>query len=815
MALSRLARKPAWHFWARLAGLTGLLVLAAGLVVFAVTEDAVGLAVAGVGGLFAALALLAELKGAAGLVLSRRGAVGSNVFVQVLLAAGLLVGVNVFSFFHYTRFDWTRYGEFTIPADVRTQLARLREEAPTRIVVYQRQASTGQLAEGAGGADNYDAAADRKIVEKVKDLAEQFQELGPRFRVELLDRRDQDFQDRLAALRQEAPTLAEAIDGAAENSIFFYGDGRVQRLAFHDVYQLDKRASQEANGGRGNLMLRFQGVGPFARRVLNLDERRPRVAVGVVHEVLGLENPEEIGMAGARKALAARGFETRDLILKRWQRGSLPEPAVLTRDEFKYERLEATLASLDQSLKQLDEELAVYGKQAREWASRPAADLAKKYVIVRGPEAIPKATVDALRRQGRLVQSEPVSEEVRRAYLEHLEKEWLPELRERRQQAEKRQTEAAGEKGKLNVEGLEETRRLRDLRAKLSRTLADCDLLILPRMTLFNVARGERIQGWLHHLDNAQVDVVKDFLKAGKPVLFCLGPPNEPPDRPPPPGVERFDRLEKLVGDLGFKVPDQTILFNVEAESLAEQQAGLIILGPPPDVPPLRFALPTDPGKLRSLGGGDASPRSNPIRTSLGLAARSVGKKGSLDLRLRNPRPVYFDPHGDEKPDLGAAFLFTSADCWNESQPFVTDEGDTVRVPKFERAKPDDPTRGTLKEERRGPFPVAAAVEERLPASWYAEKGGAPAKVRVAVIGHGGVFMGPTITPAKERMLLDVCNWLLGRDDLLARDTPAWEYPRVELSDGENALWQWATRLGMPLLFVYFGLVVLMVRRMR
>jgi len=87
--------------------------------------------------------------------------------------------------------------------------------------------------------------------------------------------------------------------------------------------------------------------------------------------------------------------------------------------------------------------------------------------------------------------------------------------------------------------------------------------------------------------------------------------------------------------------------------------------------------------------------------------------------------------------------------------------------------------------------------------------------VRVAVIGHGGVFIGNTLPAVKEKLLLDVCNWLLGRDDLLAKAEHRWQYPRVTLADSQQALWQWGTRLGLPLLFAYLGLVVLMVRRLR
>ena len=74
---------------------------------------------------------------------------------------------------------------------------------------------------------------------------------------------------------------------------------------------------------------------------------------------------------------------------------------------------------------------------------------------------------------------------------------------------------------------------------------------------------------------------------------------------------------------------------------------------------------------------------------------------------------------------------------------------------------------------------------------------------------------GPSLSPAKEKLFLDVCNWLLGRDDLLTRDNQVWQYPRVALGTNEQALWLWGTRLGLPVLFVYLGLVVLLVRRRR
>jgi hypothetical protein len=150
-----------------------------------------------------------------------------------------------------------------------------------------------------------------------------------------------------------------------------------------------------------------------------------------------------------------------------------------------------------------------------------------------------------------------------------------------------------------------------------------------------------------------------------------------------------------------------------------------------------------------------------------------------------------------------------TAESWNDDNPIPTRE----RTPRFEPKK--GPSEGNLEEVRRGPFPIGVAAEAVLPASWFDKENQAPHKDRLAVIGHGGVFVGPSLTPIREKLLLDTCNWLLGRDDLLAKDNEVWEYPRVQLSDTETDLWHWGTFLGMPLLFVYMGLLVFMVRRMR
>src|SRR5262249_60793819 len=94
------------------------------------------------------------------------------------------------------------------------------------------------------------------------------------------------------------------------------------------------------------------------------------------------------------------------------------------------------------------------------------------------------------------------------------------------------------------------------------------------------------------------------------------------------------------------------------------------------------------------------------------------------------------------------------------------------------------------------------------------------ARLRVAVSGHGARFLGRSLTPRQEKLLLATCNWLLGRDDRLARThddegnpIPEWRYPRVELTQQEDLLWKLGAVVGLPVLFVFLGIVVWMVRR--
>src|SRR5438093_9258946 len=175
------------------------------------------------------------------------------------------------------------------------------------------------------------------------------------------------------------------------------------------------------------------------------------------------------------------------------------------------------------------------------------------------------------------------------------------------------------------------------------------------------------------------------------------------------------------------------------------------------DVPAVKFDWATGADQLPGQAGA-VSANPDPIRESLRLTARSLGKNQSLDLRIRHPRPVYYVPTPGSSLPYDPTFMMADAASWNDAQPFPTRE----RTPRYEPPKSDLLT-GDVDQMRRGPFPIGVALETTVPRDWYTDKDAQPAKARVAAIGHGGVFIGSTLSPAKEKLLLDVCNWLLGR----------------------------------------------------
>ena len=391
---------------------------------------------------------------------------------------------------------------------MRKELEKLQGD--TTVIVYQRHRTFGGITDV---PDQYDAAAERKVVEKFKDLVDQLRELGQHIHVEVLDTEAEGYYDKLAALTRNAPELKKAIEAAPENSLFFHataGGGQVQQLSFNDFLRLDKTSSRAANKGKGNLVLSQGGVRPIARRIVNLEQRKPVVGVLVVHEALTTEgNLDFYTTAGVRKTLQANGFDVRNVILKRFPQesrgGGEPEPAVDLLEDSKLDRLQ------DES-KLIKEDLEVLNEQVKMWTelNRMLAD--KKMPLLKINEKLFEYRIQQL-----------PGDDVRPQALRQVQ-EKLALMQQLIQDSQERAKEIADEMRGLNAEVIGERRRVTDLKSKLDRVLSECDLLLLPRLTTGN--DGERyLSAAIHNLDPKLVVSIKEYIRAGKPVLAAFGSP--------------------------------------------------------------------------------------------------------------------------------------------------------------------------------------------------------------------------------------------------------------------------------------------------
>jgi hypothetical protein len=792
----------------------------------------------------------------------QRSATGAVAAIQVLLALAVFAGLNAFSFDYFRRWDLTRQHEFTLPDNVAGELRKL--EGKTTIVVLQQHKTFGQLSPK---PDIYDYAAERKVVDKVKDLVEQFRLLGPQFRVVTLDVEAIGYQNQLARETDSRPGLKEAIAAAPENSIFFYPDDRVEtlpadearrrevagrklftqptlkdpnslltyegnipRLSFNEFYQLDKTASKEANPGpdgkaRGNLVLRPQGVESFARRVLAIQEKKPKVGLLVIHEVLTSDPSsaaeDSFTAAGLRKSFESHGFDVVDVVVKKWEESDEPAPAAYALAETQFERLAAEADGMEQERRDL-----IDGRKDLEEAQK----------------LFKEKSLDELDKMFRAQIRRAVTEDDRQANLKAIADQ-LKQIAERLGELEGEQRETDAQMtALLKNERAFEDRRVTDVKAKLQRLVSDCDLLIVPRMTVMNASSLRVIPPTLYRLSDDQVDVLKDFMKTGKPVLVCTGPNAT---RNVPAASEPLDKLERLLADRGIQLGRETIITNAEAKGFAARRAGNQLGGSTTDLPPVTFATPDDLG------------HDNPIAAAMRATAASADQK--LDIRIPDPRPVYVSPELSRKLPFRPEFLMSPAASWNEENPMVTRNIGAGRAlvipPRFRPTPFGDPKKGTPEEVRRGPFSIGVSIEAPLPVEWFDQDYGGYTEAgtlatpmdggllaacltarsqvqadkatkaiepqterkpaRLAVIGQGGVFTGKQLSSATEELLLHTCNWLLKRDDRLPRTDAEWSYPRVQRDEGQGFLWKYGPFLGLPAFFLYLGLIVWIVRRVR
>ena len=796
-----------------------------------------------IGSAVVVLWLLVETGIALTQITGRKNARGTNAAVQVGLAIGLVVIVNGLSMMYPWRGDLTRDKQFTLPAEVQQKLRQLDPSKTTDIIVYRTSQD-----DSTSGSDALDEAANRKIVEKVNDLVEQFREFGPQFRVQQLSRNDEDFEDKLKTLSQDNDRLKEAIEAAPGNSIFFHANGRVERLGFNEFYLLDKEASRKKETVDGvdrtrtqNLVLLPQGIGGFVDRVESVGRPRPKIALATMHPFLSASKEslkiDQYTSTGLRKSLERNGFDVMDIVLKKnWFREAPIEPAAEISEEYEFDRIESVYLSKS------DEAVGTEAAMSEITAARTAAGkLIAQADAENNDDTKLKLLQEAAGHLQEFTSGQIRSEAGVRAVYKALP-QMLEELTQLNREAKAKLEELRPQYLKaMSNERLMENRRQTDVKAKLQRYVNQCDLLIVPRMTTVELASRNIIPPDFFQIDKDQTAVIREFLKAGKPVLFAFGPTNVAREAPPAPDADKND-VEALIARFGIQLGTQTIITTEEKEVMARQRNGG--LGETANLPPL------------VLGSAETTVKPmNPIALALQTAARAGEKQ--FEIKRSGYRPIYLNPQVAEQLPYAAEIFSTVKESWNEDRP-VPSRG---YVPKYEPTKPNDPNAGTRLQEHHGPFPVGVAIEVPIPADWLEQKGTAqqaailvggfapvpgmglpfaaaeltfvnapfnpllwgdardkPKLSRIVVLGHGGFFTGTSLNPGSEALLLDSVNWQLKREDRLPRDAEPgqrWSYPRVALNATQQNAWHWGTFLGMPALAVFFGLVVLQLRRLR
>ena len=175
-------------------------------------------------------------------------------------------------------------------------------------------------------------------------------------------------------------------------------------------------------------------------------------------------------------------------------------------------------------------------------------------------------------------------------------------------------------------------------------------------------------------MDRQQVAVVKEFMKAGKPVLACLGRS--------PPALARKSRPSTA----------SRSCFGTAASNSAARRSSTTPSGrhSPPREPARCSSAAVRPSRRRSPRERSTRRQQlapNPIAAALRLTGRT--SEQSLALELRAPRPVYLAAGWQKKIPFVSEFLFTPPGAWNEERPFVTADraGRVTYIPRI-RANP-------------------------------------------------------------------------------------------------------------------------------
>lgn len=741
-----------------------------------------------------------------GSMTGRRSASGLTGALGIILATFALISFNWFSLRQSRQFDLTRDQRFTLPAAAIEQLKSLDASSPVTVVLLQLHKSAGSLS---NKADALDYAAERKVVEKVQDLVELFRRFGPQFNIVTLDTEDEEYGRKLDELTKGRPELLKAIESAPENSVLFADENqKVRRLGFNEFYRLDKLASRREvtlEDGKKiqqihNLVLLPQGTEAFVKRAV-ADAKKPKVGLLTIHpELSSRETRDDYCAKGFRDCLEANGFEVIDVFTKDWSGRGGPKPAGYTYEEYELKRVEDRYNLYTAIL------------QDRELTLRQLAEVKAK---------AEKATIADLNRMIRLPNGQKFTSEAdKKSLLSGIDAS-TEAVKDEQQQLNKELAELGPKYRELSKdERAVESRRMADVKQKLTQILADCDILIVPRYTVMDISKGEVIRPSFYAASKEQAEVVREFMKTGKPVMALFGANNVGGGGGGLDGQEMPDDIERLFTQFGIEFGGQTIVYDAEAVAAAERSGGA--LAPAAKLPPLVFKA-----------------NGNPVATAYLVSARGAG--ADFEFNRSGFRPITVKESLKAQLGYDPTVALTTSNAWNDEKPIPEDD----YIPKFEPTKPDDPKKGTKDEEKRGPFSVGVAFESKLPAAWYtntsttavdadlraalagqsfngfeklADSTIARPSIRVAALGHGGLFVGKTLDPATETLLLNTVNWQLRQDDRLPKDVPTgerWQFPRSILTESNAKLWSLIGFLGIPSVVAYLGVVVLLFRRLR
>ena len=168
-----------------------------------------------------------------------------------------------------------------------------------------------------------------------------------------------------------------------------------------------------------------------------------------------------------------------------------PDPAAETFDENRFEQIEEILPRLDEGINEGEEANAKLKKQLEVWRTQSLEELQKTFIYVKLPDGqeavVPRTTLAELERRKVPHKTLPVDEEDRASKVAYFTRE-TTEIDRALEEGRKQRDILIKERGSLNVDDIAEKRRIADVEAKMTRMLADADILVIPRITLQKIA---------------------------------------------------------------------------------------------------------------------------------------------------------------------------------------------------------------------------------------------------------------------------------------------------------------------------------------